>query len=150
MQFRVYELVDGGGNSEGVTIHAVFISRAAGEWLQTYINKYENLECEITPSSPVERSRSSKSLYWKIMLLFFKIGLLVLVMYVVLSRNTKSWEELKAFPSLIFTSPADEKGTSAICVVCREDYTRGDKLRLLPCDHSKFAVIISNMKWFFT
>ncbi|GLJ55064.1 hypothetical protein SUGI_1181860 [Cryptomeria japonica] len=139
-------LIEMGGISGGITIHAVFISKVSGQTLLKYSGN-KNIECCIIPSR--------EDTAWTVILIAF-ISLLalsaVLAICVCLrsyrlrrrrrrpQRHIMSSREVKALPSLIFTSVVDDNCTSETCAVCLEDYTAGDKLRVLPCCH-KFHVI---------
>ncbi|XP_049360207.1 receptor homology region, transmembrane domain- and RING domain-containing protein 2-like [Solanum verrucosum] len=132
------------GTSAGVKILAVFISKASGEAL----TKYAGPDMEVWLIPTLENSA------WSIMATSF-ISLLamsaVLAMCFFVRRHHIRRERpqasrvrefhgissrlVKAMPSLIFTSVVEDNSTSVTCAICLEDYTVGDKLRILPCRH---------------
>lgn len=136
------------GNSAGVHIPAVFVSRVSGERLTKYVGDID-VEVWIIPS--FENSA------WSIMAISF-ISLLAMsavlatCFFVRRHRIRRDWPRasrvrefhgmssrlVKAMPSLIFTSVLEDNCTSVTCAICLEDYSVGDKLRILPCRHSKF------------
>eukprot|EP01018_Ginkgo_biloba_P012005 Gb_12300 [translate_table: standard] len=56
-------------------------------------------------------------------------------------HGISAWQ-VKLLPSLIFTSVADDNCTSETCAICLEDYSAGEKLRILPCHHKFHALCI--------
>ncbi|KAL3641408.1 hypothetical protein CASFOL_016376 [Castilleja foliolosa] len=135
------------GASAGIKIHAVFISKVAGETLSNYAGAAD-VELWVNPS--FENSA------WSIMAISF-ISLLamsaVLATCFFVRRHRIRRERtqaprvrefhgmssrlVKAMPSLIFTAVMEDNCSSATCAICLEDYSMGEKLRILPCRHSK-------------
>lgn len=140
------------GTSTGVKILALFVSKASGETLTKYAGDTD-MEVWIIPS--LENSA------WSIMATSF-ISLLamsaVLGMCFFVRRHHIRRERprasrvrefhgissrlVKAMPSLIFTSVVEDNSTSVTCAICLDDYNVGDKLRVLPCRHSKLSSLI--------
>lgn len=143
------------GTSSGIHIHAVFVSKASGETLKKYAGRTD-IELWIIPT--FENSA------WSIMAISF-ISLLamsaVLATCFFVRRHRIRREQprvpnirefhgmssrlVKAMPSLIFTSVLEDNCTSRTCAICLEDYSVGEKLRILPCRHSmslKHAILL--------
>ncbi|PKA64767.1 Putative RING-H2 finger protein ATL36 [Apostasia shenzhenica] len=145
-------LVSMAGSPSGIHIHAVFVSKASGEVLKKYTGRTD-VELWIIPT--FENSA------WSIMAISF-ISLLamsaVLATCFFVRRHRIRREQprpsnvrefhgmssqlVKAMPSLIFTSVLEDNCTSRTCAICLEDYSVGDKLRILPCSHKFHALCI--------
>ncbi|XP_031250997.1 receptor homology region, transmembrane domain- and RING domain-containing protein 2 isoform X2 [Pistacia vera] len=154
----VYDNDDGvlvamAGNSAGIKIHAVFVSKASGEILKQYAG-LTDVELWIIPS--FENSA------WSIMAISF---ISLLAMSAVLAtcffvrrhrirrepRSSRvrefhgmSRRLVKAMPSLIFTAVLEDNCTSRTCAICLEDYSVGEKLRILPCHHKFHAFCVDS------
>uniref|UniRef100_A0A7N0ZVW0 RING-type domain-containing protein n=1 Tax=Kalanchoe fedtschenkoi TaxID=63787 RepID=A0A7N0ZVW0_KALFE len=157
----IYDDEDGGtlvamaGNSAGINIHAVFIAKSSGEVLKKYAG-YTDMELWIIPS--FENSA------WSIMAISF---ISLLAMSAVLATcffvrrhrirqdrprassrvrefHGMSSRLVKAMPSLIFTAVLEDNCTSSSCAICLEDYSVGEKLRILPCHHKFHAFCIDS------
>ncbi|KAL2241776.1 receptor homology region, transmembrane domain- and RING domain-containing protein 2 isoform X1 [Sesamum indicum] len=145
-------LVAMAGDSAGIKINAVFVSRAAGETLAKHAGAAD-MELWIVPS--FENSA------WSIMAISF-ISLLamsaVLATCFFVRRHRIRRERpqaphvrefhgmssrlVKAMPSLIFTAVLEDNCTSRTCAICLEDYNVGEKLRILPCCHKFHAMCV--------
>ncbi|KAJ7969692.1 receptor-likey region, transmembrane domain- and RING domain-containing protein 2-like [Quillaja saponaria] len=141
-------------NSAGIKIHAVFITKASGETLRKYTG-LTNTEVWLIPS--FENSA------WSIMAISF---IALLAMSAVLATcffvrrhrirrerppasrvrefHGMSSRLVKAMPSLIFTAVLEDNCTSVTCAICLEDYSVGEKLRILPCRHKFHAICVDS------
>jgi len=141
------------GSSSGIHIYAVFISKASGEVLKKF-SGHTDVEVWILPT--FENSA------WSIMAISF---ISLLAMSTVLATcffvrrhrirrdhpripearefHGMSSQLVKAMPSLIFTKVQEDNCTSSMCAICLEDYSLGEKLRVLPCCHSMFVSLLT-------
>ncbi|KAM1180984.1 hypothetical protein PS2_019676 [Malus domestica] len=147
-------LVSMAGNSAGIKIYAVFVSKASGELLKKYAG-LTNMELWLIAC--FENSA------WSIMAISF-ISLLamsaVLATCFFVRRHRIRRERpqasrvrefhgmskrlVKAMPSLIFTAVLEDNCTSRTCAICLEDYSVGEKLRILPCRHKFHAFCVDS------
>ncbi|KAG9444188.1 hypothetical protein H6P81_015528 [Aristolochia fimbriata] len=147
-------LVSMAGNGRGVKIPAVFVSKSSGETLKKYVG-LPDVEFWILPT--FENSA------WSIMAISF---ISLLAMSAVLATcffvrrhrirrerprappgqefHGMSRRMVKAMPSVIFTSPVEDNCTSTTCAICLEDYSVGEKLRVLPCRHKFHAACVDS------
>ncbi|KAK6246589.1 hypothetical protein QUC31_001379 [Theobroma cacao] len=147
-------LVAMAGTAAGIKINAVFVSKASGEILKKYAGCTDT-ELWLIPS--FENSA------WSIMAISF-ISLLamsaVLATCFFVRRHRIRRERpqssrvrefhgmsrrlVKAMPSLVFTAVLEDNCTSRTCAICLEDYTVGEKLRILPCRHKFHAFCVDS------
>lgn len=137
------------GNSSGVHIYGVLVTRASGEVLKQYAGQTE-MELWLIPGSGTSS--------WSIMAITF-ISLLVMSTVLAtcffvrrhrirrrrvrsLPRGGRGFSRMprnliQRIPTEIFTGLLEVGSTSITCTICIDDYCIGDKLRILHCQHSK-------------
>lgn len=135
------------GNSQGIWVPAVFVSKAAGETLKIYAQGQEGECCIINPSFPESA--------WTVMVISF-ISLLVIATVVLtffLTRNRRLNQRgtnphrpsvdaklVEVLPCFTF-SQACECRVGDTCSICLEDYKDGERLRVLPCQHGRTSLL---------
>nr|GMD79317.1 receptor homology region, transmembrane domain-and RING domain-containing protein 2-like [Ipomoea batatas]GMD80814.1 receptor homology region, transmembrane domain-and RING domain-containing protein 2-like [Ipomoea batatas] len=150
----VADLATMGGCSAGIQIPAVFVSKASGEILARFAGD-SDMDVWITPRYEVT---------WPLMVLWFFLFLAAAAMLVGccislrddlrsqrrIPRHVKevhgmSSRLVKTLPSSKFTAVkavVEDNCTSTACAICLEDYSTGDKLRILPCSHKFHAICV--------
>jgi E3 ubiquitin-protein ligase RNF13 len=147
------------GSSTGIHIYSVFVSKSSGETLAQYANR-SDVEVWIIPT--FENSA------WSVLAISF---ISLLAMSAVLATcffvrrhrirrerpgrgpdvrefHGMSSQLVKAMPSVVFTVVSEESCTASTCAICLEDYCVGDKLRILPCRHSKYMILFPSFLTF--
>lgn len=151
------------GDGEGISIAAIFISRESGETLAELAG-YTGVDIRITGNDDsVDHSTrvDAVNTFFGVLFALFAIGLLIfespdVMMYLrcllfpvelpspelltyVRPPNRMRRNLVKAMPCVVYNPVVDPNRTDTSCVICLEEFTRGEKLRLLPCNHSKFT-----------
>lgn len=143
------------GNPNGIKIPAVFVSLASGEVLKKYVNN-PDMELWIIPTFVNSA--------WSILAISFicllAISAVLGTCFFVRRHSIRqerprdqnvhafhgmSSQLVRAMPSLVFTTASEDSCTSMICAICLEDYSVGDKLRVLPCRHSEFTFSLQHI-----
>lgn len=134
-------------NPHGVKVHAVFVSKAAGETLMKHA-KEEHGECCIY----MQHGGSA----WTVLAISF-FSLIVLVgLLVIVFLAPRHWPYrlggnhcpksvdntmVETLPRVTFSSAcSSDCRREETCAICLEDYKDGEILKLLPCHHGKAQI----------
>lgn len=150
------ELVTMSGDSAGIRIHAVFVTKETANMLLQYVKDMDTI-CYILPAF--------ENTAWSVMAVSFlsllAVSAVLLTFFFVrryrirhfssrflLNREARglSSREVKALPAVIYKT-RDTSGTDT-CAICLESYEVGEKLRILPCHHDFHALCVD--KWLTT
>ncbi|XP_010461322.1 PREDICTED: receptor homology region, transmembrane domain- and RING domain-containing protein 6-like [Camelina sativa] len=146
-------LVHMGGNSSGVHIHGVLVTRASGEVLKVYAGRSE-MELWLIP----EFGTSSWSIMAVTFISLFIVSVFLATFFFVrrrlhvtsLSRggglgfSRIPCSSVQRIPTEVFSGVFEFGSTSITCAICIDDYCLGDKLRILPCQHKFHALCIDS------
>lgn len=132
------------GSSEGISVHAVFVTRQAGETMAEYTDDASAEVCILA---------TYENVVWSVVI-FSLISLLavsaVLITWYIVKRHRErrfgrfsrrdepclmSLRIVQAMPSMTYRVVGNEKAAQEACVICLEDYINGEPLRILPCSH---------------
>ncbi|CAI9754315.1 unnamed protein product [Fraxinus pennsylvanica] len=153
----IYDSEDGDlvameGNSDGIKIYAVFVSKVSGETLSNYAG-VPNTELWLAPSFECSAGLIMAIAFVS---LFAVAAFLSVCLYYRRHHTGRartrvpcirefhgiSSRLVKAMPSLIFSSVSEDNSTSSTCAICLEDYNVGEMLRILPCLHKFHAFCV--------
>lgn len=136
------------GSSSGIDIYAVFISKTSGEVLKQYSGQSDAQVWIIST-----RDNSALSIMAISFTALLAMSAVLATCFFVRRHQMRrdraripaarefhgmSSQLVKAMPSLIFTKVQEDNCTSSTCAICLEDYSVGEKIRVLPCRHSMF------------
>lgn len=137
------------GNSEGIYIHAIFVSKMAGETLKKYARGNDGeccigLSSEETAGTVLVISLISLVIILSVLATFFFARNCRRIRNIAQnSPQTMAKDEVDILPSFIFKAAnLSRKSMSETCAICLEDYRDEEILRLLPCEHAFHSVCI--------
>ncbi|XP_042509822.1 receptor homology region, transmembrane domain- and RING domain-containing protein 1-like [Macadamia integrifolia] len=144
------------GNPEGIWVHAVFVSKVAGETLKK-LARGEEGECCI-------RSLLEETAWTVLVISFISLTVIVSVLATFFfTRNQRVYRQgtyqrspsvdsriVEDLPSFTFYSASSSVCRMGVtCAICLEDYRDGETLRVLPCQHYFHASCVDSWltKW---
>ncbi|CAL9159793.1 unnamed protein product [Musa hybrid cultivar] len=144
------------GDSAGIHIHAVFVSKMAGETLKKFA-RGEKGECCIGSSMDETAGTILVISFVSLVVIIMVLAAFMLARNCRLLRNgvhnqpsSMKREAVEMLPCFTFrTAYLNSKHTAETCAICLEDYRDGDSLRVLPCLHDFHLVCVDSWltKW---
>ncbi|XP_024028730.1 receptor homology region, transmembrane domain- and RING domain-containing protein 1 [Morus notabilis] len=143
-------------NRENVSVHAVFISKRAGEILKENA-RGEDGECCIFPFN--------SETAWTVLAISFISFIVILAILMVAIFTPRRWltsrgrnnlprnvdvKMVEALPCFTFSSAhSSDCHAGETCAICLEDYKDGEILKVLPCRHEYHSSCVDSwlIKW---
>ncbi|KAJ0969954.1 hypothetical protein J5N97_022831 [Dioscorea zingiberensis] len=150
---RLYSMI---GDPAGIHIHAVFVSKMAGETLKRFAQGEEG-ECCIGSSMDETAGTVLVISFVSLVVIVSVLAAFLFARNCLLLRqaaqrrpSSMNREAVEVFPCLTFsTSFLNSKCTAETCAICLEDYKDGERLRVLPCHHEFHSACVDSWltKW---
>ncbi|KAG7648551.1 PA domain [Arabidopsis thaliana x Arabidopsis arenosa] len=148
-------LVPMAGNSSGVDIHGLLVTRASGEVLKGYADQDE-MKLWLIPGFGI----SSWSIMGITFISLLAMSAILATCFIVRRHQIRQSvrdlphggqglscmprDLLQSMPTEVYSGVLEESSTSVTCAICIDDYRVGEKLRILPCKHKFHAVCIDS------
>lgn len=143
-------------NRKNVSVHAVFISKKAGEILKKHARGEEG-ECCIFPYN--------NETAWTVLAISLISFLVILAILIIAIFTPRHWltsrgrnnllknvdtKMVEALPSFMFSSShLNDCHAGETCAICLEDYKEGEIVKVLPCKHEYHSSCVDSWltKW---